>query len=162
MAGLIAPPDNADPADAVVFADGWFPDIPLALVRDRFRLGDNVVTTPRLVSAIEGAMISAFRALALWRAERIVAGAATFDLVTLARLNDRNMAEVLWERIIGNFAAAELADTHRDVSATDDGLDRAEEKSETADDYRRLAYHAIADLQSLGGEPAPRNRVALV
>lgn len=163
MTGLIAPPDNIEPEDAVVVADGWFPDVKLADVRAAVRLGDGVVTTARLIAAIEGAMLSAFRALAQWRAARILAGAATFDQVTDLQIGGRSQAVVLWHRIIRNYAAAELADLHADISATGDGFDRAEDKRLTSDDYRRLAYAAVADLLSIGASvPVPRNRVSLV
>ena len=51
-----------------------------------------------------------------------------------------------WRRAVYNFAMAELAETHRDVSATSDGAARAEEKALTADDYRRDALHAVRDI----------------
>ena len=162
MTGLVSPPPGVDPGGASVVADGWFPAVTLESVRKTFRLGEGVVPTPRLTEAIEGAMLSAFRALADWRTARATEGAAGLSAVTQLTLNNRNLAVMLWERIIRCFAAAELADLHRDLSATDDGLDRAEERALTADDYRRMAYAAIADLQSIGGEPVQRCRVSLV
>ena len=163
MTGLTAPPDNIEPEGAVVVADGWFPDVKLADVRAAVRLGDGVVTTERLTVAIEGAMLSAFRALAGWRTARILGGAATFDQVTDLQLGGRSQAHVLWERIVRNYAAAELSDLHADITATNDGFDRAQDKRLTSDDYRRLAYAAVADLLSIGADaPVPRNRVSLV
>lgn len=162
MAGLVAPPDNVDPVGAEIAADGWFPATRLDDIRNTVRLGEGAVTTDRLKAAIEGAILSGLRALAKWRTARVAEGAAALADVTVETVNDINRAELLWQRVVRYYAAAELADTHRDISATDDGLDRAEEKSDTADEYRRLAYAAVADLQSIGGEPAPRNRVTLV
>lgn len=162
MTGLVSPAPNADPAEAKVEADGWYPAISLAAIRARYRLGEGVTTTGRLTHAIEGAMLSAMRELEDWRALRETDGAATLDDVTTRTLNDRNLAAVLWERILGNLAAAELSDLHRDVSATNDGLDRAEERGMTADDYRRIAMAAINDLRSLGGDPVPRMKVSLI
>lgn len=162
MTGLVSPAPNADPAEAKVEADGWYPEITLADVRKRYRLGEGVTTTERLSHAIEGAMVSAMRELENWRAAREAAGAAELKDVTEFRLNNRNYAELLWERIVGNLAAAELSDLHRDVSATNDGLDRAEERGMTADDYRRNAISAINDLRSIGGEPVPRMKVSLI
>ena len=162
MTGLVAAADDQDPEEGAVAADGWFPDIALATIRNSVRLVDGAVTTDRLTGAIEGAMLTAFRALAPWRAAQILAGAATFDQVTALELNGRNRAEALWERIIRHFAAAELADLNRDLTATDEGLDRADEASESADEHRRLAYAALADMQSIGGGLVPRNRVSLV
>jgi hypothetical protein len=163
MAGLIAPPDNADPDNATVAADGWFPPVPLAGIRDTIRLGEGVVTTARLQAAIEGAILTCLRALADWRSARALSGMADLDSVTEDQVAGQNKAVLLWQRAVRYYAAAELADQHRDVTATDDGLDRADEKTETADAYRRLAYAAVADLLSIGAEePEPRNRVSLV
>lgn len=160
---LVAPPPNVDPADAAVQADGWFPAVPLAGIRDTIRLGEGVVPTPRLTAAIEGGILSALRELAEWRSARVLEGAEVLADVTEEEVAGLNKAVLLWQRAVRYFAAAELADQHRDVTATDDGLDRADEKSETADDYRRLAYAAIADLLSIGAdEPEPRNRVSLL
>lgn len=162
MTGLVSPPPGVDPVNAIVVADGWFPPVALAAVRAPLRLGDGAVSTQRLTEAVEGAMLTAFRELACWRTTQIAAGHANLSAVTELTLNSRNRAVVLWERIVRTFAAAELADLHRDLSATDDGLNRAEERGLTADDYRRMAYAAVADLQSLAGDPVSRNRVALI
>jgi hypothetical protein len=162
MTGLVAPPPNADPADAVITADGWYPEVALLELRNALRIGDGAVTTERLTVAVEGAIVSAIRALAGWRATREAEGATELSWVTDLEINGQNYAELLWLRIVRNLAAAEIGDLHRDITATDQGLDRAEEKAETADDYRRLAWTAIADLRSIGGEPVPRNRVTLI
>lgn len=162
MTGLVSPAPIADPEGTQIKADAWYPPITLKDIRDRYRLGEGVTTTARLSHAIEGAMLSAMRELEDWRALREADGAATLEDVTEHTLNDRNLAEVLWERIVGNLAAAELSDLHRDVSATNDGLDRAEERGMTADDYRRIAMAAINDLRSIGGDPVPRMKVALI
>lgn len=162
MTGLVSPAPNADPAEAKVEADGWYPAITLASVRERYRLGEGVTTTGRLTHAIEGAMLSAMRELVDWRAAQQAGGADNLQQTTEFTLNNRNYAVVLWERIVGNLAAAELSDTHRDISATNDGLDRAEERGMTADDYRRMAIAAINDLRSLGGVPVPRMKVSLI
>jgi hypothetical protein len=162
MTGLVSPAPIADPAQASVAADDWYPAITLASIRERYRLGEGVTTTLRLTHAIEGAMLSAMRELEDWRTAREAAGVAEIEDVTDRQLNSRNLAVVLWERIIGNLAAAELSDLHRDVSATNDGLDRAEERGMTADDYRRIAMAAINDLRSIGGDPVSRMKVSLI
>jgi hypothetical protein len=73
--GVIAVPAAPwDPDDAQVVADGWFPPIKLATVRDSVRLGDGTISTERLTMAIEGAMLHAFRELATWRTPRPAPG----------------------------------------------------------------------------------------
>lgn len=162
MTGLVAPPPSADPVDASVAADGWFPPVTMAAIRDTIRLGEGTVTTPRLKAAMEGAILSGLRALSEWRSARASEGAADLASVTTDEIAGRNKAELIWERVVRYYAAAELADQHRDITATDEGLDRAEEKALTANDYRRLAYAAVADLASIGGEVVSRGKVSLV
>lgn len=166
MNGLVSSPAPLpDPAQAMVAADGWFPPIAVADVRDRIRLGGGSITHPMLVEAIEGGMLHALRELAAWRSARATEGAASLAEVTALQLNGRNRAVVLWERVVRYFAAAELFAENRDISATDTGLDRAEEKERSADEFRRNALAAVADLRSIGlpeGEEVARNRVELI
>lgn len=163
MTGLISSPvPAADPVQASVAADGWFPPIALSDVRDRLRLGEGVVTTARLTEAIEGGMVHAFRELVDWRAKQELAGAINLADVTDTMLNGRNYAVLLWERIVRYFAGADIAADYRDVTATDQGLDRSAEKDLTSDELRRRALAAIADLLSIGGDPVARNRVELI
>lgn len=163
MAGLVSPPPSTDPVDASIAADGWFPPVEMAAIRDTIRLGEGVVTTARLQAAMEGAILSALRDLAEWSIARAIDGAASLAEVTAQQIAGRNRAVLLWERVVRYYTAAELADQHRDITATDEGLDRAEEKAVTADHYRRLAYAAVADLTSIGGAPGSgRGKVSLV
>jgi hypothetical protein len=149
MTGVIAVPAMPlDPVGAQVVADGWFPPVSLNALRDTVRLGNGVVTTPRLISAIEGGMLHAFRELADWRSARAAAGIASLDQVTDQTLNGANLAVKLWERIVIYFAASDLYAGNRDISATDQGLDRALEKDTAADEARRVALAAVADLRS--------------
>lgn len=168
MPGLTAPPDNFDPAGETIAADGWFPAIETADIRATIRLGEGAVTDARLRAAVEGAILSGLRALAEWRAARVLAGAADLSATTELLLDGQNMAVAIWQRVVRYYAAAELADLHIDVSATDEALDREEEKRESADMYRRKAYEAVADLRSIGAltedeiAASQRNRVALI
>lgn len=157
------PAPSADPANAEVVADGWFPPVKLLAAREIPRLGEGVVPTARLIGAMEGAMLTAFRLLGAWRSKHAVAGVTSLAGTTSLTLNNKNRAVALWERIIIYYAAAELQGQYRDISATDDGLDRAAEKVLTADDSRRIAHAAVADLLSIGVEtPVTRNRVELI
>lgn len=163
MTGLISSPVPApDPEEASIGADGWFPAIALADVRERLRLGDGTVTTARLTEAIEGGMLHALRELAAWRTARALEGHMSLAAVTTDELNGRNHAVMLWERIVRYFAGADLSADYRDVTATDQGLDRAAEKDLTSDELRRRALAAVADLRSIGGDPVARNRVELI
>lgn len=171
MTGVIAVPAlPLDPVGAQVVADGWFPPVSLNALRDTVRLGNGVVTTPRLTSAIEGGMLHALRELAVWRSAHARAGITALDQITDQTLNGTNLAVLIWERIVIYFAAADLYAGNRDISATDQGLDRALEKDTAADEARRVALAAVADLRSLaapndgatGSTQIGRNRVSLI
>ena len=100
-----------------------------------------------------------------WPTGRRCAGVANLEAVTTRTVAGENLANLLWGRIVLFYAAAELMDGHTDVAATDDALDREEEKRATADTYRRKAYEAVADLMKIGakeGDAVGRNRVELI
>lgn len=172
MSGLISTPAApVSPEGSTVGADGWFPDVDVTAIRAAIRMGEGVVTHDRLVAAIEGAILTALRALADWRGVHAAAGVAQLadvpdnDPVTgqPISLNGRTRAEVIWDRIIRFYAAAEVADLHRDLTATNEAAVRNEEERVTADDYRRLGHGAVADLRSIGADaPVSRNQVDLI
>lgn len=168
MTGLTAPPDNFVPAGITVEADGWFPATSTEDVRKAIRMGEGTVTDQRLVQAIEGGILSGLRALHDWRTARALEGAAQLSDVTEDQINGKNKAELIWQRIVNFYSAAELADMHVDVSATDEAIDRNEEKRDTAGIYRTKAYDAVADLRAIGAADADaralaaRNRVELI
>lgn len=168
MTGLTAPPDNFEPAGLMIEADGWFPATSTEQVRKAIRMGEGTVTDQRLVQAIEGGILSGLRAMSDWRTARGLEGAQQLSDVTPDQINGKNKAELIWQRIVNFYAAAELADMHIDVSATDEAIDRNEEKRDTAGVYRTKAYDAVADLRAIGAEDddakarSVRNRVELI
>jgi hypothetical protein len=168
MTGLTAPPDNFAPEGIAIEADGWFPAIGTEQVRAAIRLGEGAVTEARLIQAIEGGILSGLRSLSDWRKARALEGATALAAVTTDQINGKNKAELIWQRIVTFYAAAELADMHIDVSATDEAIDRNEEKRDSAGIYRTKAYDAVADLRAIGAEDddakarAVRNRVELI
>ncbi len=160
MTGLTAPPDNFAPAGIVVEADGWFPATSTEDVRKAIRMGEGAVTDQRLVQAIEGGILSGLRAMSDWRTARVLEGAAQLSDVTPDQINGKNKAELIWQRIVNFYSAAELADMHVDVSATDEAIDRNEEKRDSAGIYRTKAYDAVADLRAIGAADADAARAA--
>ncbi|MDR7101474.1 head completion/stabilization protein [Croceicoccus sp. BE223] len=141
MSLIANPPAPASPADSTVPADGWFPAISCNDMRDKIRVG-KVVTHGRLTFAIEGALVTVMNELAAWQAAHVAAGAG--DLAAIGA--QAGKMEVLFRRAVYCTAAAELAETYRDISATDDGDARADEFVPVAADYRRMATHAIRDM----------------
>jgi hypothetical protein len=151
MPGITAPPDNAPPpAGELIEADGWFPAIDTAEVRAKVRIGDGAVTPARLTEAVIAGILAGLRALSAWRSMHASAGIADLEGVTADQVAGKNLAVLLWGRVVMFYAAAELVDGHTDVAATDDALDREDEKRLTADHYRRKAYEAVADLLAIG------------
>lgn len=167
MSDMIStPPAPASPVNSTVGADGWFSDIDVNAIRDTIRMGEGIVTHARLVAAIEGAMLTAMRQPALrdWRTAQIALGHD--DLASVEpdlMVNGRTRPEVIWERIIRYYAAAELAEINRDLIATDQATIRADNERMTADDYRRLGHDALADLINIGAaQSVARNAVELI
>src|SRR3546814_10217043 len=109
-------------------------------------------------------MLQAFRQLAAWRSIHAAAGVADLAAVPDDITIDGEVRTVeLWNRIVRYYTAAELADGHRDIVAADQQSQRSEEKRLSADDYRRMAHHAVADLTSIGADtPVHRNHVELL
>ena len=164
MNGFVStPPAPASPVASTVAADGWFPAVDVNSIRDRLRIGEGIVTHERLVAAIEGAMLTALRALASWRSAFAAAGVASLDEVPCDNLNGTPVVLVIWERIVRFYAGSEVLDLHRDISATDQIAPRAEGDRLTADECRRLAHAAVADMLSIGATTmVQRNRVELI
>lgn len=146
MSDFIAiPPDPASPAGATVAAGDFWPAIDLNDFRDAMRIGNSVIPDPRLIMAIEGAILTAFDDLSDWQAAQVAAGYATLDEVDAATpvtVGDGKRAAKLWKRIVYAYACADLTETHRDMTATATGAERGDMIALTADDHKRNAVHA--------------------
>lgn len=173
MSDLIStPPSPASPASSKVTVDGWFPDVDVNALRKSVRMGENIVPHERLVAAIEGAILTALRNLAAWRAFQAAAGIAaladvpdTIDIggvPTPVEVGGEPRTVILWQRIIRHYTAAQIADEYRDLIATDQQIQRGEEQVITGDQHRRYGHNAVADLQSIGGDTVLRNSVELI
>ncbi|GGZ32097.1 hypothetical protein GCM10011273_17690 [Asticcacaulis endophyticus] len=110
------------------------------------RIGGSTIPDPRLIEAIEGAIITVNGDLRDWRLDRLAEGHALLSAVSPDEVNGEKALVVIWKRAVMAFAAADLMETHRDVSATNEGAKRAEEQAPTACDHRRNGVHAIRDI----------------
>ena len=167
MAGLTAPPDNSvQTASRIIEADGWFPGIDTADIARTIRMGDGVVTDDRLQEAAIAGILDGLRIMSDWRSKHALAGIANLEGVTDQEIAGENAAVLHWRRMVKYFTAAHVLDGHTDVAATDEALDREEEKRSTADMYRTKGYEAVSDLMAIGAdEDGPgegRNRVSLL
>lgn len=147
MSSLIAvPPAPQSPANALVSADGWYPDICCNAMRDALRLGD-IVTHPRLVEAIRSGLLTVTGELRDWRKAQDLAGFQSLaDVAPDEIIDGETRLELLFTRAVRFYAGAELAELHRDSTATNEALTRADADLKTAADYRRMATWAIRDI----------------
>lgn len=161
MTFVAAPAAGAPPAVLDTIAgDGWWPDLSIAAFRDARRVG-TLVTDGRVRDALAAASLSVAIQLMMWRAARELLGAATLAGVLLpllpATIGDEATAIVLWRRAVYSSAAADLVDTHHDISATESWRRDQDVRMTAVDELRRDATAAIRDL--LG---RTRAKVALI
>jgi hypothetical protein len=153
---VAAPPAAAAPVADAIAGDGWWPALSIVAFREATRLG-TMVTDLRAREALLGAAITVGDALAAWRAGHEAAGVESLEDVPGRAIGGETRATVLWRRAVYATAAADLAETHNDISATDQGRKTNDARATSAADHRRSATAAIRDL--LG---TSRARVALL
>lgn len=149
MSFVAAPPaKNAAPVADAIAGDGWWPALSIAVFRDAIEIG-TVVTDVRARDALLGGFVSVDTELADWRVQQEDAGAASLALVagkSNRRIGDEPRLVLLWRRAVHAYAAADLADTHNDISATGDGRDRGDERAAGASEHLRNATLAVRDI----------------
>lgn len=146
MSFVALPASPTSPEYSVVPGDGWYPDIDCNAMRDALRITDQV-THQRLVGAIEGGLLTVEGELAYWRATKEAEGCQALADVDPDRITgSEHRLTLLYTRAVRFHSAAELAELHRDLSATTEGQARAEPQLLTAEDYRKLATQAIRDI----------------
>lgn len=150
MSFVALPPVPASPDGSAVDGDGWYPAIDCNKMRNALRIGE-MVTNARLVEAIKGGQVTIENELAAWRAAREEDGAADLTEVQPNRMigGDHRLS-LLYTRAVRFAAAAELAELHRDLTATQDGQARADTEATTAQEYHRLATNAVRDIIGTG------------
>ena len=144
---LIAAGTGAAPADpAAIENNGFWPDVEPADFREATRL-DGTVTVPRLVQALQVAMADVNRQLADWQLACQDVGADTLDAVAPPAWAIAGHYALLYRRAVFATAHASLLERYRDVSATQEGDERGEAKDLAADDVRRDARWAVAEIE---------------
>lgn len=157
MTGFVAaPPAAAAPIADAIAGDGWWPALSIAAFRDAMRLG-TMVSDLRARDALLGAAITVADALATWRAGHEAADVESLADVPGFTVDGEPRALILWRRAVHATAAADLAETHNEISATDQGRKSSDARATSAADHRRGAIAAIRDLLGV-----PRARVALL
>jgi hypothetical protein len=125
--------------------NGFWPDVDPADFRTVMRV-DSSMTGPRVQNALIAAIANVNRVLSTWQQGKIDAGISAIEGVAKPFWAAEDHFENAYTRAVYATAKAELMDGYRDVSATGNGDDRGESKTEAADDYRRLASWAISQI----------------
>ncbi|SDG61257.1 Phage head completion protein (GPL) [Onishia taeanensis] len=143
---LIAAGTGTAPADPESIANnGFWPNIEPSDCRDTERL-DGTVTAARLAWALQVAMADINRQLADWQQARQEEGAATLDDVDAPTWAVAGHYALLYRRAVYATAHASLLERYREISATEAGDERGEAKDLAADDVRRDARWAVAEI----------------
>lgn len=161
---IAAPP--VKPAASVpdmIPGDDWYPSLSIAEFKAAQRM-PAVVTDTRARDALIGGILSVDAEIADWRSAQQNAGITSIEAAVVRDAADRPLppiagesrAVVLWRRAVHAYAAADLANTHTDISATADGRARNDDRADQACDLLRTATLAVRDLL---GRPRSRSRL---
>lgn len=151
MSGFIStvnpPVDLAAPSPApqIVEADGWFPAIDLAAMRDQARF-DTTITDARLREAVRAAMHTVMNDLLDWQGDRMFEGHGRLENVPARMIDGESALVGAWRRAIYSYARAEVVEGYADYDATGAGEDKADEMALAPAQLRRNGLHAVRDL----------------
>jgi hypothetical protein len=135
--------------------DGFWPDVDLSVLRASTRLTGNVTAERLRASAIE-AMLDVNGQLATFKAVRIGEGWESAADVGETIAGASALVH-RYLRAVASTVQADIAEKYRDWDNTRAGDYRGQGESDVADDFRRNARWAVADI--LG---RPRNVVELL
>lgn len=141
--------------EGTIANDGFWPDVDLAMLRASTRLTGNVTTERLRASAIE-AMLDVNTQLANYKAARIGEGWESAADVGETIAGASALVH-RYLRAVASTVQADIAEKYRDWDNTRAGDYRGQGENESADDFRRNARWAVADI--LG---RPRNVVELL
>lgn len=133
------------PTEAIPNA-GFWPDIQPSHFRDAERI-DSSITDVRVNLALQTAMADINRQLADWQQRQQDLGAGHIDKVMAPHWLPAGSYTALYLRAVYATATASLLERYRDHSATGAGDERGEAKDMAADDYRRDARWAVAEIE---------------
>jgi hypothetical protein len=146
MSFIVSPALAETTPGASVSAGAFWGNIDMNNARDVIRIGSATIPDARLRDAICGAIITVTSELESWRAAQLIAGYQTLASVPSDTIDSVSKKVLLFKRAVLAHAAADLIETHRDVTASTEGISRAEDFITTAADHRRSATYAIRDI----------------
>ncbi|MBY6206879.1 MULTISPECIES: head completion/stabilization protein [Halomonas] len=145
---LIAAGYNTEPEPpAPLENNGFWPPVDPADFRQAERIAE-AITPARVEVALSTAMADINRQLRAWQAEQQAAGAVTIADVAPPGWQAPGVYGLLYRRAVYATALASLLERYRDASATSEGDERGEAKDFAADDARRDARWAVAEIQN--------------
>jgi hypothetical protein len=143
MTGLV--PSTPADEETDITNTPFFPAISPADCRLVIRLEQNI-TAERLRAALVNAIMHINTTLDSWKNEQIAGGFSTLDDIEAEEIDGTSINLQHYKRAVYFHAKAELIDQYLDADVTASGVQRAEEKGETADDYRRGSILAIRSI----------------
>lgn len=142
MGSSFIPTGPAQPEDATVANDGWYPDLTVAACRAATGL-DGTFSTARVEAEIRAAVIEVGAAITSWRAAQTAASLAD---VPAPMLGGTSVKVTLYTRAVHCLVRARLVDVTRDYDSTAKGHDRADALEATADAWRQASSEALSRL----------------
>ncbi|WP_110709187.1 head completion/stabilization protein [Salinicola sp. CR57] len=137
---------NASAAPAAPIANAvFYPDIDPAEFRDSHRI-DGTITPQRITDVLLTAIATTNRILREWMAAQVEAGYLTIDSVPTPHWQPPEIYPALYQRAVFAEAHAQLLERYRDYDATAASRDRGDLHDQTADNYRRDARWAVAEI----------------
>lgn len=155
---FIANPNNqsAGNNDLVINNNGFFPDIDIAIMRDRMRI-DATITNPRLIDATKQAIIHVNQQLSTFKANKVELGFTKLSDVPSETIGSESVLISQYMRAVYSIAKADLIERYKDYDTTASSLSdkkMIEFLSTGPDECRRNAQWAISDM-------VERNRVTV-
>ncbi|MFA5495181.1 MAG: head completion/stabilization protein [Porticoccaceae bacterium] len=125
--------------------NGFWPAVDPADFRQTHRI-DTSIAPPRVSHALALAIADINRQLADWQTAQQAAGASTADDIPSLYWANPGYYLLLYRQAVYATAHALLMERYRDHSATGVGDERGQAKDFAADDYRRDARWAVAEI----------------
>lgn len=150
MSGFVATP-APEPAPEPLNLGTFWPSLDTVDFREAMRVGSTMVPPPRIRSALLAGALAADSELALWRAARVEEGHASLAAIPAEQMGGESRFVLLWRRAVYSLAAADLLETHRDLTVSEMGSQRATLHGESADDHKRNATRALRALLGQSG-----------
>lgn len=140
MTGLV--PSTPADEETDITNTPFYPDISPADCRLVIRLEQHI-TAERLRAALVNGIMHVNHNLSAFKTEQQDLGFNTLGDIDAEQIDGSSINLQHYKRAVYFHAKAELIDQYLDADATASGVQRAEEKGETADDYRRGSILAI-------------------